>query len=158
MRTMRTLLIDDFPPEPGLTGSIGPYQEVPVALDEVRKLREIELGDLGPQLEANRPRLLPRPRRKLNDQSGSLRRGPKAPGHGPGGVGVAPQPVLFKQVLLEAQVVLSDAEGLQGVVFGPKRQELARWQCPEDEIDVFVGCLSHVVFRFLTNSVENVDP
>lgn len=155
---MRTLLIDGFPPDPGFTGSIWPYQEVPVDLDEVRKLREIELGDLGPQLEANRPRLLPRPRRKLNDERGSLRRGPTAPAGGPSGVGEPSQPVLFNQVLLEARVVLSNAEGLQGVVFGPKRQTLARWQCPEDEIDVFVGCLSHVVFRFLINSVENVDP
>ena len=142
-------LVKPFPPRPDVPRTIRPLRVVPVDLNEVEKLCEIEHRRLRADPERGLQRLpVPAPGRRSGEDQGALR-GPHAPGRHSadeaGSLGAScPVEDVF-QILIRVEQAQ-----LEAVVF---RQSdgavLSRWQCPQDEDDLFAAGVSHVVMQLV---------
>lgn len=131
------------PPATAHAGPVWPFHPVPLDLSESCKLGEISDRYLAAYSEGMRePRFVPTRVRPTPDAEGSA---PDLPGT----VGPVrelqgnPSGYLITYPLRVRLEVLRPSQEVRGALLDVYDRQLAAWEGPEDELDVFVGTLAH---------------
>ena len=155
---MRTTPVLGFPPGALLPPPIRTFQPVPIDLDEVSKLCDIECSDPATESDGMRGRFGGTAFRQLPDELDGALEAPTLATASSSYVGRAPVPVLEGELDFFVHVDLVPPKQLRCRVTSAEGAVLARWQCAEDELHLFAGCVAHAVFVRVARLKLRPDP
>ena len=147
-----------LPPPALMPPPVRPFQPVPIDLDEVRKLCDVECSDLAPEPDGVSSRLGAAALWQLSNELDAPLKAPTLATASPSYVGKPIVSVIERELNLLVHVDLVPPKQLRGRIASPEGAVLARWQCSEDELDLFAGCVAHAVFGLVAQLKLNPDP
>lgn len=155
---MRTPPVFGLPPPALMPPPVRPLEPVPIDVGEVCKLRNIECGD--PASKSNRmgSRLGGAAFRQAATELDAALEAPALSTASPSEIAQAPVPMIEAELDFLVHVDLVPPKQLRCRVTSAEGAVLARWQCSEDELDLFTGCVAHAVFVRLAKLRSKPDP